>query len=80
MSEPERKIITLTGDDGSETECQLLDILEFDGREYAVLLADEGVVIMQFDEVDGEARFRVIEDDDEFIRVRQFVEALAEDS
>jgi hypothetical protein len=79
MSKRQPKKIVLTGDDGAQVECQLLEIIDFEDRDYAVLLADDGVVIMHFDEVDDEARFATIEDDDEFNRVRRYIKALAED-
>jgi uncharacterized protein YrzB (UPF0473 family) len=80
-------IVTLVGDDGEEFECEVVEIFELDGQEYALLLPipegeddDEDMVVMRVDWADDdEATFSPIEDDDEFERVRVYVETLTED-
>ncbi|MGI9516895.1 MAG: DUF1292 domain-containing protein [Pirellulaceae bacterium] len=78
MTDQEPQLVTLTGDDGSEIECQLLDIISFEDREYAVLLADDGVIIMGMVESSDGSHFQTIEDDEEFERVAAYVRELAE--
>lgn len=80
-------IVTLVGDDGEAFECEVVEIFELDGQEYALLLPipegdddDEDMVVMRVDWADDdEATFSPIEDDDEFERVRVYVETLTED-
>ena len=81
-------IVTLVGDDGAEFECEVVEIFELDGQEYALLLPiaesedadDEDMVVMRVDWADDdEATFSSIEDDGEFERVRVYVESLADE-
>ncbi len=84
-------IITLEGEDGTSHQCQVLDVIKFEGREYGILLKlkneddaeddeddedEESLVIMHLIEKDDQSIFRIIEDDDEFQRVVAFVEDL----
>jgi uncharacterized protein YrzB (UPF0473 family) len=83
--------VKLEGDDGHEYECQLLQVFQFEGKEY-VLLYHEGeegqeeseseeddkdsFVIMQVIEDGDQAIFRTIESEEEFEKVVQFAENL----
>ena len=81
-------MITLEGEDGNSYACQILDIFDFENREYALLLKmpggqeadeeDEGsLVIMRLIQRDEQSIFQTIESDEEFDRVVAHVEALA---
>lgn len=84
-------IITLEGEDGTSYNCQILDIIEFEGNDYGILLKlkdeaaedeeddedDESLVIMRLIQKDDHSIFRTIESDDEFDRVVAHVEELA---
>lgn len=85
-------IITLEGEDGTSYNCQILDIIEFEGQEYGILLKlraddkppadgaeeeDESLVIMRLIQRDDQSIFRTIESDDEFEKVVAYVEELA---
>jgi hypothetical protein len=84
-------IITLEGEDGTSYNCQILDIIEFDGQEYGILLKlkaddkpedaeneeDESLVIMRLIQRDDQSIFRTIESDEEFEKVVAYVEELA---
>lgn len=82
MEEVENNIIEITDEEGNSTECELCDIIEFEGNQYAILLeADADIdeaemVLMKYYEEDGESIFETIEDDDEFEKVSQYVENL----
>ena len=83
-------IITLEGDDGHSYSCQILDIFEFEGNEYALLLnlseggepegeaEDDGssIVIMRLTQKDEQSIFQTIESEEEFERVVAHVEEL----
>lgn len=87
----EDAIITLEGEDGTSYNCQILDIIEFEGQEYGILLKlkgqgeekpeeeeeEESLVIMRLIQRDDQSIFRTIESDDEFEKVVAYVEELA---
>ncbi len=91
---PDEAIITLEGEDGHLYSCQILDIFEFEGQEYALLLKmgapkgeaaaedeEEGsLVIMRLIQKEDQSIFQTIESDDEFERVVAHVEQLARDA
>lgn len=53
-----REIITLTSDSGEDVEFEFLDVIEFEGVEYIVLLplenSDDDVVILEVEPVNEE--------------------------
>jgi len=84
-NEEEHASVTLTLDDGTVVECDILTIFPAGGREYIALLpiddnedSEEGEVFLyRFQEVDGEPELENIEDDDEYeIAVDAFDEIL----
>lgn len=82
MTEEENNLIEITDDEGNTLKCGLYDIIEFEGKQYAILLeADANIdeaemVLMRYTEEDGESYFETIEDDDEFEKVSEYVETL----
>ena len=67
--ENEGALITLTDDEGNEVEFEFLDVIEYDGDEYIVLIendedADE-VVILKINALDEETEEYVSIDDEE---------------
>ncbi len=85
MSEEENNIIEITDDEGNSINCELYDIIEYEGKQYAILVEadiaeDEAeMVLMRYLEEDGESIFETIEDDDEFEKVSQYIETLEAD-
>jgi uncharacterized protein YrzB (UPF0473 family) len=89
QAQQEEAIITLEGEDGHSYSCQILDIFDFEGQEYALLLKmgepkpdaeeeEEGsLVIMRLVQREDQSIFQTIESDDEFDRVVAHVEELA---
>lgn len=84
-------VITLEGDDGHSYSCQILQIFEFEGKEYALLLnlgeagSDEeeadaenegSIVVMRLTERDEQSIFQTIESEEEFEKVINYVEEL----
>lgn len=70
--ENEGALITLTDDDGNEVEFEFLDVIEYDGDEYIVLIendedADE-VVILKINALDEETEEYVSIDDEEILQ------------
>ena len=84
-------IITLEGEDGSAYTCQMLDVIDFEGNRYVILLklkddgneGEEGddeepsLVIMRLIQKDDHSIFRTIESDEEFAKVVAHVEEIA---
>lgn len=70
--ETESALITLTDDEGNEVEFEFLDVIEYDGDEYIVLIendedADE-VVILKINAIDEETEEYVSIDDEEILQ------------
>jgi uncharacterized protein YrzB (UPF0473 family) len=88
QTQQDEAVITLEGEDGHSYSCQILDIFDFEGQEYALLLKmgegegkeedEEGsLVIMRLIQREDQSIFQTIESDDEFDRVVAHVEELA---
>lgn len=70
--ENEGALITLTDEEGNEVEFEFLDVIEYDGDEYIVLIendedADE-VVILKINALDEETEEYVSIDDEEILQ------------
>ena len=64
----EQEILVLSDEMGGETEFEILDLIEYEGKEYAVLLPmdenDTGIVILEMTVVDEEnADYADVEDE-----------------
>ncbi len=74
--------IEIIDDDGTTIKCELYDIVEFDGKQYAVLAEKDSedeepeLVLMRYTEEGEESYFETIDDDDEFERVSEYIENL----
>lgn len=71
--------ITLTDEDGNETQYDVVLVKEIDNNTYYVLLPlenndDEDYVLLKYVEQDGEPYLITIDDDDEFDKVADAVE------
>ncbi|MCL5677485.1 MAG: DUF1292 domain-containing protein [Firmicutes bacterium] len=88
MSEPEEEreeVIVLTDENGEEHEFTLIDVLEVDGKEYAVLLPpeddddDEAVILRLETDEQGNDVLVDIDSEEEFERVAEAWEELLEE-
>ena len=86
MAEEENNLIELTDEEGNVIKCALYDIIDFEGKQYAVLadMTDENAqeydtIIVNYTEKDGMSYFETIDDDDEFDRVSEYVDKLIEE-
>lgn len=67
MEEYEPEMVSLFDEDGTEIEFELLDVIEYEGDSYAVMLPpeDNEVVIMLLEELnDEEDVYSPVDDDD----------------
>ena len=69
LQEEESSFISLTDENGEETEFEYLDCIEYEGKEYLVLLPAEGdsneIVILEVEPVDEENENYLSVDDEE---------------
>ena len=86
MSEEEMNLVELSDEDGNVTSCEIYDIVEFEGKTYALLLPQEEaseeepeLIVLEYVEENDEGTFVSIEDEDEFNRVCDYIESLADD-
>ena len=79
MAEELDNTIEIIDDDGTTIKCELYDIVEFDGKQYAVLAEKDSedeepeLVLMRYTEEGEESYFETIDDDDEFERVSEYI-------
>ncbi|MBQ8668480.1 DUF1292 domain-containing protein [bacterium] len=83
MAFDEENVIEITDDDGTVLRCELYDIIEYEGKSYALLLEensadseDPEVVLMKYVEEGEEVFFETIDDDEEFEKVQAYIETL----
>lgn len=82
MAEELDNTIEIIDDDGTTIKCELYDIVEVDGKQYAVLAEKDSedeepeLVLMRYTEEGEESYFETIDDDDEFERVSEYIENL----
>lgn len=82
MPEENENLIEITDDDGTVIKCELYDIVEFENKQYALLLESDSedeepeVVLMRYTEEGEESYFETIEDDEEFEKVSEYIESL----
>lgn len=82
MAEELDNTIEIIDDDGTTIKCELYDIVEFDGKQYAVLAEKDSedeepeLVLMRYTEEGEESYFETIDDDEEFEKVSEYIENL----
>ena len=86
MENEENQLIETVDEDGNVVSFELFDIVEVDEQEYALLLPSEDaenedaeLVIMRLTKEGEEYIFETIDDDDEFNKVANYVETLADE-
>ena len=71
IQEFEPEIVTLVDDEGNEVEFELLDVVDYEGEEYVVLIENneeaQDVVILKIESVDDETENYVGIDDEELL-------------
>ncbi|OGI01931.1 MAG: hypothetical protein A2Y25_02895 [Candidatus Melainabacteria bacterium GWF2_37_15] len=87
------RIIKTQDENGEVFSFELIDVIEFEGREYGLLAYvnenaeetsedeedEEEVVIMRLSKADGSYTFETIEDEDEFNRLITYLEVESEE-
>lgn len=87
--EEEKQLIETVDEDGKVVNFELFDIVEFEDKEYALLLpageenedsdVETEVVLMRLTKDGEDYLFEAIEDDEEFNKVSEYIENMDED-
>lgn len=86
MAIDEENIIELTDEEGNVIKCELCDVVEFEDKQYALLVETDTeeespeVVLMRYTEEGEDVFFETIDDENEFNKVREYIEELAEEA
>lgn len=81
MVKEEKQLVETVDSEGKVVNFELFDIVEFEEKEYALLLpqeddASEEVVLMRLLKEGEDYIFEAIEDDEEFEKVSEYIENL----
>lgn len=83
--EEEKQVIETVDEEGNLVKFELFDIVEFEEKEYALLLPaesdndDDEVVLMRLSQDGEDYLFEAIEDDEEFNKVSEYIENLGDE-
>ncbi len=88
MAEEKLDLIETVDEEGNPISFLLFDVIEYDGKEYALLLpadaedeSDESeMVLMRLISEGDEYSFETIEDEDEFEAVSEYIESLSDEA
>ena len=86
MTEQEQNFVELQDENGEITKCEVYDIVDFEEKTYALLLPlddeneeDPEIIVLEYLEEGEECYFQNIDDEDEFERVCEYIESLADE-
>lgn len=86
MAEEELNIVELSDEEGNITKCEVYDIVDFEGKTYAMLMSVEEeseeepeLIVLEYIEEGDECSFVSIEDEDEFNKVCDYIESLMDE-
>ena len=85
MTNEEQNFVELCDEEGNVTKCEVYDIVDFEGKTYAMLLPleegneeDPELIVLEYLEEGEECYFQNIDDEEEFERVCDYIESLAD--
>jgi uncharacterized protein YrzB (UPF0473 family) len=82
MAEEEQNIVEIMDEEGIATQCEVYDVVEFEGKSYALLLPlDEDdeeaeLIVLEYIEEGDECYFQSIDDEKEFDKVCEYIQSL----
>lgn len=86
MTDKNEQLIETFDENGNKVSFELLDIVTVEDVEYALLLPvgaekedDDEILVMRVRKEGEEYSFEVIEDDDEFNRIAEYIEELEDE-
>ena len=81
----EENFVEICDEEGNVTKCEIYDIVDFEGKTYAMLLPmdedneeDPELIVLEYIEEGEEGFFQNIDDEEEFDRVCEYIESLAD--
>ena len=81
----EQNFVELCDEEGNITKCEVYDIVDFEGKTYAMLLPleeeneeDPELIVLEYLEEGEDCYFQNIDDEEEFERVCDYIESLAD--
>ena len=86
--ELEQQYVEIVGEDGTTEKCEIYDVIDFEGKTYALLLPlsedEDGeeaeVIVMEYvEESEDDGYLQNIEDEAEFQRVCAYIESLEDE-
>ena len=80
----EENYVELTDDQGEVTKCEVIDIIEFEGKNYALLLPlednenydEEEAIVLEYVEAGDDSYFQSVDDEKEFEKVCEYIQSL----
>ncbi len=86
--EQEQNYVDIVWEDGTVVKCEIYDVIDFEGKTYALLFPlesdeedeDSEVVVMEYvEDGEDEGYFQNIENEEEFNRVCDYIQSLEEE-
>ena len=82
----EQNFVEICDEEGNVTKCEVYDVVDFEEKTYALLLPleeeneeDPELIVLEYVEEGEEGYFQNIDDEDEFNRVCEYIESLADE-
>ena len=79
----EVNIVEIVDEEGNPTKCEVYDVVEYEGKNYALLLPldeenneDTELIVLEYVEEGEECYFQNIEDEAEFDKVCEYIQSL----
>ncbi len=86
MTNEEQNFVELCDEEGNVTKCEVYDVIDFEEKTYALLLPledeneeDPELILLEYIEEGDEGYFQNIDDEEEFERVSEYIESLADE-
>lgn len=86
MTNEEQNFVELCDEEGNVTKCEVYDVIDFEEKTYALLLPldedneeDPELILLEYVEEGEEGYFQNIDDEEEFERVSEYIESLADE-
>ena len=86
MTNEEQNFVELCDEEGNVTKCEVYDVIDFEEKTYALLLPledeneeDPELILLEYIEEGEEGYFQNIDDEEEFERVSEYIESLADE-
>ncbi len=83
MPEEEQNVVEISDEDGVVTQCEVYDVIEYEGKSYALMLPleeedneDAELIVLEYIEEGDECYFKSIDDEEEFDKVCAYIQSL----